>query len=290
MTDQNPSQARTRGLKSSSKSVPSQEGSKTIWWKTKIATLEARVAELESEVQSDGTIRAQLDAKDRAIKAIEGIDGGDMGPLPINAWGLVLAEYFHRTKKYQFVSDESRRTIGDANGNSWSLKPLPNLNGLSDEHVEMYTALAEAFGYDAYAPPKDDYILLHCLPRKGAYDIATQELEKAQETHRRARKAAWAAAAQINSARATGAQNLLEQHQKDLDYHEQVAKEAAQAYQERKAIIDNAVQRFYLIPMESLERMDHYGMRVQCQTATVLPQKRHRELGTYDPPQEAVTI
>ena len=213
-----------------------------------------------------------------------------MGSLPPVAWGLLWAEYFTRTKEYQFVGFDARRTRGDKHGNSWSLEPLPNLTGLSDEHTEMFTALAESFGYDAYDPPKADYILLRCQPQKGAYDIAIQNLEKAQETHRRARKAAWAAAAQINSARANGAQNLLEQYQKDLDYHDQVAKEAAQVYQECKATIENAVQRFYLVPMASFERMDLYGMPIQCQTATVLPQKRHRELGTYDPPQEAVAI
>ncbi len=213
-----------------------------------------------------------------------------MGPIPDVAWGLLWAKYFTYQKQFQFVGYDALRSRSDRYGNTWSLKPLPNLQGLSDEHREMFIGLAETFGYDPENPPKDDYILLHCHPQKGAYDIASQNIEKSQEAYRKAQKHVWDASKAIESARERNRPDLVDQAMRLHDEHKIDAEQAAKMFQECKAVIENAVQRFYLVPMEAFEKMDFYGMPIQCQPATILPQKRHQSLPEFEPPKDPVVM
>lgn len=177
-------------------------------------------------------------------------------------------EYFHRDKQYSFVGLDSRRSKLDKYGNKWSLDNRKDLIGIE--------TLANAYGYDPENPPYEDYILLHCQPNQGAYDIACVDLEKAQEAYRKAQSKVIQYDGLIEEFR--GKQDQVEKLARERDVEVDAKNAAATLFHQCKAVIENAVQRFYLVPIDSFERMDLYGMPVHCQELTLTPQKKHLAL------------
>jgi hypothetical protein len=244
---------------------------------TKIADLETEIAQLKGQTQADQGLRAQVAAKDQALGAKLGLDEQDMGRIPVQAWGLAYAEYFHRTKQYNFIGTDSKRAKLDRYANRWTLENRRDLIGLE--------SLAQAFGYDPENPPYRDYILLKCEPNKGAYDVACVDIEKAQETYRVAGKqiavlqgvqAEHSQKGRLEKAEAVG---------RDIDILKAQQEMSASRYNECRAVVENSLQRFYLIPIEHFQRMDEMGMALHCQSLTVVPQKRHAILPEYTPTQ-----
>lgn len=184
-------------------------------------------------------------------------------------------EYFHRTRQFNFLGMDSRRAKLDRYQNRWSLDARKDLLGLE--------VLAEAYGYDPAAPPVDAYILLHCEPNKGAYEIACVDIEKAQEAYRGATKQIAVLDPILKEHRRKGRQDKAVQIDREMDRHKEAKDKAAQRFQECRAVLDNAIQRFYLVPVDMFEKMDAYGMPLHCQSLTVVPQKKHQDLPDYQP-------
>lgn len=148
--------------------------------------------------------------------------------------------------------------------------------------MEGLEELAEAFGYDPKNPPGDDFIILHCHPDKGTYDIACIELEKAQKAHVDAEKRKITIEKNLQLARERNDQSTAASLGYDLAEAEELIKVSARKFTECKAIIEHAIQRFYLIGMDTFENMSEYGIPIKCQTVTLIPQKKHQDLPEID--------
>lgn len=227
-------------------------------------------------------LKADNAAKDLALSAKLGtMVDGNADAIPDVAWGLLWAEYFHRTKQYQFVAMEARRSRGDRYGNKWSLEPLPNLDGLEGETYNILYGLSETFGYDPHNPPVKEFLFLKCEPNRGAFDMACVQIEKYQAEYREASRMVYVLKQAIEDAQVRGNLPAAEKATREMEIQEEAKRDANRMYQECRSVIENAIQRFYLIPMEAFEKMDICGLPIKCVTATVAPQKKHLNLPEY---------
>jgi hypothetical protein len=250
------------------------------WFLDKIEALENENARLKSELATDTELRAQLAAKDQALGAKLGLTEDEIGPIPDVAWGLLWQEYFHRTGQFSFVALDGRRSKGDRNGNKWSIETLNNLSDNLD--------LVEKLGYDPETSRPDEFILLKCFPSAGAYSIAEDEIDRARQAYLLADKNRYQAAQAVQEAQERNRPDLAATADRELERHKVAAEEARTKFVQCKAVIDNAVQRYYMIPVEALENLWSYTMPIKCRTATVIPQKRHQNLPNYMPPSDPV--
>lgn len=254
----------------------------------KIEDLQKRLAQYEA----GPTIREQIDTLEAQKGAAEmalaqaGSVGDDSHRWPGVAWLLVWQEYARRTQQFQFVGEQGLRSKTDPKGNSWSIQPMPNLDGLDPVHREMYMAIADALGYDPLDPPKG-YFLLHCQPNRGAYEIACVNIEKAQNATREAQKQYWVAEQAKNAAMERGDRDKASKMDAEMDLHQEAILKAKREFAECQAVLDTAVQRFWLVSVEGLEGMERYSMELKCATAAVVPQKKHTNLPNWRPPEEA---
>lgn len=241
----------------------------------KIEALEQKIAGLETQVQDAAALQAQVKAKDMALQSRLGNEVTDLQSLPPQAWGLLWQVYFERKKEWQFVSPDGKRSKNDKFGNKWSLHRIPSdLAGFED--------IADALSVNN----SDDVIVLHCVPNTGAYDIACVDIDKHVAAHREAQKQIHVLKEAIANCR--GNQEKIGRLQLDLDHQEEVARKSAIGFQQCKAVIENAIERFYAIPIASFESMDLYGMDIHCRTATIKLQKKHQVLPNYTPAEQLV--
>ena len=223
----------------------------------------------------------QLQAKETALNARLGGTQGDIDPIGGIAWGLCFAEYQRRTKQFDMVAPHALRSKTDQHGNKWSIQTFPIIP--PEERNEAAEALALALGYDPFDPPTDTAWLLHCQPDKGSYDIAIGELEKSQNLHLKAQRKLMQAQTAMQEAMAKNRQDAALKASQEVDEAQAEVQSAIRKFQECKAVIENAIQRYYLITLEAFERFDEYQMPLKCHKADVIPQKRHQNLPDYTP-------
>lgn len=215
-----------------------------------------------------------------ALEAKLGLTDDELSPIPDVAWGLLWMEYFHRTKQFQFVSTDGRRSKSDRNGNQWTIE---SIHDLSDN-----LSLVEALGYDPKTSRPDEFIVLKCFPSEGAYRMACDNIDRAQDAYLKAEKKRYQAAAAIQEARERNRPDLAATAERLHEDHRAESDAARTQFVQCKAVIENALQRYYMIPVEALENLWSYTLPIKCRTATVIPQKRHQNLPDYRPPTDDV--
>lgn len=187
------------------------------------------------------------------------------------------------------LAPHALRSKSDQHGNRWSVQPLPIIpDNASPEQIAHFASLGDALGYDAFNPPTDDAYLVHCQPDRGMYEIACDDIEKAQKAHLKAQSALATATAAKESAISRNRQDLVPALNTEIDAQQQALREAAKKFNECKAVIENAIQRYYIIWLEDFARFSEYAMPLKTHKATVMPQKRHQNLPVYEGPKEAV--
>lgn len=124
--------------------------------------------------------------------------------------------------------------------------------------------------------------MLQCLPDPGKYDVACVEIENAARQHLQLQRDLARARKELPQAesRSPEAGRAAKQEIKQIALS---LNQAAEKFNECKAVIEAAIQKFYLIWMQSFEDMDFYGTPIVCCTATVLPQKRYEHLPEIAP-------
>ena len=249
-----------------------------------------RVMDRYGKQETDCTVKgaeidrltALVDAQTRSLGS-KFADPLGNDPIAGIAWGLLWSEYNRRLKRFDMVAPHGLRSKSDENGCHWSVQTFPNLSdGMDEQQKEQIVALARALEYDAYDPPKDDAFLLHCQPDKGMYDIACGDIEKSQREYQRASREAAQAQGAVQAAMDRNRPDLAEKARTERDGHQAAADEARRRFDECKAVIESAVQRYYLIRMEDFERFSEFSMPLRTFRATIVPQKRHRELPKYE--------
>lgn len=175
------------------------------------------------------------------------------------------------------MGEHTLRSKTDRHGNRWEVAAPPNATNMTGEGRNLAVQVAEALGYDPFDPPQDCFMLA-CFPNSGAYEVACAEIEKAQKNYQSELRQAY----QLQAAHGSAvARNAGEQAAKILieltDANARVDALKAKFYR-AKAVVEHAVQRYYLIPMEAFEKMDSYGVPISCTTAGVVPQKKYQNL------------
>jgi hypothetical protein len=266
---------------------------KKAWYTAAIEQRDAEIEALKAKIARIPEIEAQLaDARAKAqaagiaVKARLGSSFGEMEPIDGIGWGLCWAEYWRRTKQFQLLGPDSLRSKTDQHGCHWSIESFPRIDdSIGEPHRSEFLARAEALGYDPFDPPKDAW-LLHCEPSKGAYELAVIEIEKAQEASLRAQRALAQAVSARQAAIERGRQDLAQKADQEASEHEADILALQRKHSECKAVIENSIQRYYLVTIEGFERFEQYSMPLKCHKATVIPQKRHQSLPEYKGPQE----
>lgn len=219
----------------------------------------------------DLTIGSGLGKLDVSVQKIPGI-----------AWCLMMQEYAKRKGLFQFVSEHGLRPKVDPHGNTWSIKPVPRIHGLSEGAYQNALELASVFGYDPEDPPIDDYMMLHCFPNRGSYEIAVTDIEKAQAESLSAQRQFRTADQAVKSAIERGRKDLADQAGRDRDHWNAINEAAQEKFHSCRAVIENAVERYYLIPIDAWENMYEYGMDLKCFQCTVPMQKKHQFLPRFE--------
>lgn len=252
----------------------------TSYSEADVKKLEGQIAKLQEQLtESD----AKYAACESALKAKLGKNLNESITLPDVAWGLAWAEYFNRTKQFQFVGSYARSPKIDRHGNRWSLQSLPVIDGISGDTYDLLVQVAKDLGYDPHNPPKDECFMLHCFPQAGSYDTACVELEKAADAHIQAQRMLVRLERDVNDLNIRGALEAIPAAESRIRDCVADIESAKTKFAECKAVIEHAVQTFYLIRLDSFAMMDQYGIPINCAQATVVPQKKHQNLPDYVP-------
>lgn len=199
------------------------------------------------------------------------------------AWLLLSQEYAHRTRHFAFVSQFGRRSLTDKWGNRWSIEPLPTINGISVDSDAFVIAaqVAGQLGYDPHQPPDEEFMCLRCMPDAGSYEIACDTVDRAHNNFVIVQRKLAQLRAAYAEAEHRRRKDMLPGLQAEIGAHEEEARGHRKSFVEAKEIIENAVHRYFMIPMDAFDKMCQYGLELKCAQVTVLLQKKHKALPDY---------
>ncbi len=208
-------------------------------------------------------------------------DHPTIGPI---GWMLVWQEYARKKRQFQFIGEHGLRSKTDEIGQRWHVhSKLPqNVAHPNESLREVLLKTAETFGYDIDNPPHDDFILLTCQPASGQYNVAQDTIQRIRERLPSDVQRWDKLNRELEVLEKAGDTERVE---RTLSMRQEVATEIQKAranHAECVAIIENAVTRQYLIPMESLSNMDSYGMPIKCLVVGIPPQKRMETVAIPD--------
>lgn len=270
-----------QGLLSTSSSSPANETDEGFSHKlaAKDREIEELIDQIDALEKQVKELSVKYESANSALSAKLGKSKEDsLGGIPDVGWGLLWQEYFRRTGQFKFVSPDGLRSKNDGNGSKWFLHSLPTIEG-DERQVEIAVRVAQELGYDPNDPPKEEYMLLCCFPDAGKYDQADVEIEAVSRKRLAAQRQLIGAKKELAAAADPERARMCQMR---VDSLESEISEYEDRFMQCKAVIEHAVQRYYLVSMAAFASMDEYGIPVACSQATVVPQKRHMHLPDYE--------